>query len=54
MKSNLDVALALIADDLPIPTDLAAALFEEGIILDAFEDSTAADTTLTTFTAPEQ
>ena len=54
MKTNLDVALALIADDLPIPTDLAAALIEDGIIIDALEADNAADTSLTIFTASEQ
>ena len=46
MKSNLDLALELIADDLPLPADLHAALLEDGIDVDALEPSTAADTQL--------
>lgn len=50
MKSNLETALALLADDLPIPVDLQTALTDEGIDVSALEDSDAADTQLTVFT----
>lgn len=49
MKTNLETALALIRDDLPIPADLTAALLDEGIDVSALEPGSAADHTLTTY-----
>lgn len=46
MKSNLEIALELIAHDIPLPVDLEAALLDEGIDVDALEASDAADAQL--------
>jgi hypothetical protein len=40
LKSNLDLALALIAKGREIPADLGVALLDEGIDVDALEPST--------------
>jgi hypothetical protein len=44
MKTNLDVALALIRVGLPLPTDLTAALLDEGIDVSALDPDLADDT----------
>ena len=45
MRTNLETALALIRDDLPIPADLTAALLEEGIDVAALDPDADDDTT---------
>lgn len=49
MKTNLETALDLIAQDHPIPVDLHAALLDEGIDIESLENSSAADQQLTFF-----
>lgn len=53
MKQALEIALKCIADDQPIPVDLAADLLSVGIDVENLEPSTPADTQLTTYTQLE-